>query len=149
MSCRRPPVEIDRSASHESGADPTASKVEGGVMAHLSMVLFRDGRDGGDAVATILRDIVCGRADRYSVKEIDVQDQPGLAAHYNVRTTPTVLLMKNGDVVDRVVGTPTRILLDNLLDARTKHARPAVACHRNAFATRTSSTTRATDRSAE
>jgi hypothetical protein len=35
--------------------------------------------------------------------------------------------MKNGDVVDRVVGTPTRILLDNLLDARTKHARPAVA----------------------
>ena len=117
-------------------------------MAHLSMVLFRDGRDGGDAVATILRDIVRGRADRYSVKEIDVQDQPGLAAHYNVRTTPTILLMKNGDVVDRVVGTPTRILLDNLLDARAKHARPAVACHMNAFATRTSSTTRATDRSA-
>ena len=97
-------------------------------MAHLTMVLFRDGRrDGGDAVATILRDIVRGRADRYSVKEIDVQDRPGLAAHYNVRTTPTILLMKNGDVVDRVVGTPTRILLDNLLGARTKHASPAVA----------------------
>ena len=97
-------------------------------MAHLTMVLFRDGRrDGGDAVAAILRDIVRGRADRYSVKEIDVQDRPGLAVHYNVRITPTVLLMKNGDVVDRVVGTPTRILLDNLLGARTKHARPAVA----------------------
>ena len=98
-------------------------------MAHLTMVLFRDGRDGGDAVATILREIVRGRADRYSVKEINVQDQPELAVHYSVRTTPTILLMKNGDVVDRVVGTPTRILLDSLLDARTKHARPAVACH--------------------
>jgi thioredoxin-like negative regulator of GroEL len=97
-------------------------------MAHLTMVLFRDGRrDGGDAVAAILRDIVRGRADRYSVKEIDVQDRPGLAAHYNVRTTPTVLLMKDGDVVDRVVGTPTRILLDSLLGARTEHASPAVA----------------------
>jgi thioredoxin-like negative regulator of GroEL len=97
-------------------------------MADLTMVLFRDGRhDGGDAVAAILRDIVRGRADRYSVKEIDIQDRPELAVHYNVRTTPTILLMKNGDVVDRVVGTPTRILLDSLLGARTEHVSPAVA----------------------
>jgi thioredoxin-like negative regulator of GroEL len=102
--------------------------VKEGVMGHLTMVLFRDGRrDGGDAVAGILRDIVRGRADRYSVNEIDVQDRPGLATHYNVRTTPTILLMKDGDVVDRVVGTPTRILLDTLLGARTEHATPVVA----------------------
>jgi thioredoxin-like negative regulator of GroEL len=113
---------------HESAADATASKVREEVMTPLTMVLFRDGRrDGGDAVAAILRDIVRGRADRYTVKEIDVQDRPGLAVHYNVSTTPTILLMKNGDVVDRVVGTPTRILLDTLLGARTGHARPAVA----------------------
>ena len=117
-------------------------------MAHLSMVLFRDGRDGGDAVATILRGIVVAR--RSILGEGDRRSgSTGARPHYNVRTTPTILLMKNGDVVDRVVGTPTRILLDNLLDARTKHARPAVACHMNAFATRTSSTTRVTDRSAE
>jgi thioredoxin-like negative regulator of GroEL len=113
---------------HESAAEATASKVREEGMAHLTMVLFRDGRrDGGDAVAAILRDIVRGRAGRYSVKEIDVQDRPALAAHYNVRTTPTVLLMNDGDVVDRVVGTPTRILLDSLLGARTEHASPAVA----------------------
>jgi thioredoxin-like negative regulator of GroEL len=96
------------------------------VMARLTMVLFRDGRrDGGDAVAAILHDIVRSRRDRYSLTEIDVQVRPGLAAHYNVRTTPTILLMKNGDIVDRVVGTPTRILLHNLLDARTVHATAA------------------------
>jgi hypothetical protein len=63
---------------HESAAEATASKVREDGLAHLTMVLFRDGRrDGGDAVAAILRDIVRGRADRYSVKEIDVQDRPG------------------------------------------------------------------------
>src|SRR4029450_2267172 len=106
---------------HESAAEATASKVREDVMAHLTMVLFRGGRrDGGDAVEGILRATVGVGAHRYSVKEIDVQDRPGLAAHYNVRTTPTVLLMKDGDVVDRVFGTPTRILTDSLLGARTE-----------------------------
>jgi hypothetical protein len=72
-------------------------------MAHLTMVLFRDGHgDSGDAVAALLRDVARSGAGRYSVTEVDVQARPGLAAHYHVRTTPTILLMKHGDIVDRV-----------------------------------------------
>jgi thioredoxin-like negative regulator of GroEL len=86
----------------------------------MRMVLFRDGpSDGTDALAAILDDIVRSGAGRYSFTEIDVRDRTWLAAYYNVRTTPTILLMTNGEVVDRVVGTPTRILLHNLLDTRT------------------------------
>ena len=88
-------------------------------MASLTMVLFRDGHgDEADAVAAIVRDIARSDGNRYSMAEIDVRDRPGLAAHLNVRTTPTILLIKDGDIVDRVVGTPTRILLHNLLDTR-------------------------------
>jgi thioredoxin-like negative regulator of GroEL len=105
-------------------------------MAHLTMVLFRDGHgDSGDAVAALLRDIARSGAGRYSVTEVDVQARPGLATHYHVRTTPTILLMKHGDIVDRVVGTPTRGLLDILLDGRTKHA-PATSLDRGPHACR-------------
>jgi thioredoxin 1 len=89
------------------------------MMSSMTMVLFRSGLDdGADALAAILDDIVRGHAGRYAAGEIDVQDRPWVAAHYNVRTTPTILLMKNGEVVDRVVGTPTRILLHDLMDSR-------------------------------
>jgi thioredoxin-like negative regulator of GroEL len=105
-------------------------------MAHLTMVLFRDGHgDSGDAVAALLRDVARSGAGRYSVTEVDVQARPGLAAHYHVRTTPTILLMKHGDIVDRVVGTPTRGLLDILLDGRTKQA-PATSLDRGPRACR-------------
>jgi thioredoxin-like negative regulator of GroEL len=89
-------------------------------MASLTMMLFRDGPgDGGDDLAAILGDIVQRDADRYALAEVDVQDRPALAERYDVRVTPTILLLKDGDIVDRVVGTPTRILLHNLIDTRT------------------------------
>ena len=66
-------------------------------MASLTLVLFRDGSSASDAVA-VLRDIVRTRAGHYAFTEIDVQDRPELAVQYNVRTTPTTLLVKNGDM---------------------------------------------------
>jgi thioredoxin 1 len=90
-------------------------------MGSLSLVLFRDGRTpSADAVA-ILRDIVRSSAGHYSLTEIDVKDRPALAAQYNVGTTPTILLMRNGDIVDRIIGTPTASLVNDLLDTRTRN----------------------------
>jgi thioredoxin-like negative regulator of GroEL len=106
--------------ARESARTTTTSKTEEDMMASVTMVLFRDGRGAAnDALSSILGQIVRSRAGRYAVAEVDVQDRPSLAAHYNVRATPTILLMKNGTVVDRIVGTPTRILLHNLLEERT------------------------------
>ena len=88
-------------------------------MARLTMVLFHEGPgDASDTLAAILNDVVHDGADGHSIREVDVHDHPALAARYNVRTTPTILLMKEGQVVDRVIGTPTTILLQNLLDTR-------------------------------
>ena len=85
----------------------------------VDLVLFRDDRnESGDAVA-VVRGSIRNRAGHPSLTEINVQDHLALAEQYNVRTTPTVLFMKNGDIVDRIVGTPTRSLVRNLLDTRT------------------------------
>ena len=93
-------------------------------MVNLTMVLFRShGSDGGDAVAAILDEIVRTDASRHSWKQIDVDDRPALAARYDVRITPTILLTTpDGDVLDRVVGTPSPTLLRSLLDARAVSA---------------------------
>jgi thioredoxin-like negative regulator of GroEL len=97
-------------------------------MARLTMMLFRDGHNGGrDGLGAILRDIVDGGAGHYSLTEIDVQHRPRIAARYNVQTTPTILLLQDGEVVDRIVGTPTTLLLHNLLDGRGAEATAASA----------------------
>lgn len=88
-------------------------------MASLTLVLFRDGRSASADAGAILRDVVHSHAGQYSLTEVDVELRPRLAERYHVTTTPTILLMKNGDVVDRIVGTPNGSLVHDLLDARS------------------------------
>ncbi len=91
----------------------------------LAVVHFRaDGSDACDSVAAILAQLAQVFAGRLPLTEIDVHDRPELTARYNVRATPTILLVRDGDVVDRVIGGASRILLQSLLDAR---ASPQVA----------------------
>ena len=85
----------------------------------LAMVHFRvAGSEASDRVAAILTQLVQPCAGRLPLTEIDVHDKPQLAARYNIRTTPTILLIRDGEVVDRVIGGASRILLQSLLDAR-------------------------------
>ena len=85
----------------------------------LAVVHFRVAGSGAcDKVAAILAQLAQARASRLPLTEIDVHDSPELAAQYNVRATPTVLLVRDGDVMDRVIGGASRILLQSLLDAR-------------------------------
>jgi thioredoxin len=39
-----------------------------------------------------------------NVVHIDVEEETDLAREYNVRSIPTLVLMKNGKVVDRLIG---------------------------------------------
>jgi thiol-disulfide isomerase/thioredoxin len=61
-----------------------------------------------DGVASILAQLVDGCAGRLPLTEVDVHAQPGLADRYNIRLTPTILLIRDGAVVDRVVGAATQ-----------------------------------------
>jgi thioredoxin-like negative regulator of GroEL len=85
----------------------------------VTMILFRDDQGGCDTLVATMSEVIRGFADSHPPIQIDIRDQPALAALYNVQTTPTILLVKDGEVVDRVIGRPTRILLQSLLEART------------------------------
>jgi thioredoxin 1 len=47
------------------------------------------------------------------VQKINVDDQPDLATAYSVRNVPTVIIVKDGQVVNRMVGVQTPAIVMN------------------------------------
>lgn len=68
------------------------------------------------AVAPTLEELARDYADRLTVAKVNVDEQPGLAARFNVHSIPTFLLFRRGAVVDRVVGALGKPALRRWLD---------------------------------
>jgi thioredoxin 1 len=54
---------------------------------------------------------------RALVGKVDVDQNPGVSAKFGVRNIPTVLFIKNGEVVDKSVGAVPKTQLTSKLDA--------------------------------
>ncbi len=53
--------------------------------------------------------------DRAVIGKVDVDSNPDISMTYNIRNIPTVLFLKNGQVVDKQVGVcPKKALVDKL-----------------------------------
>ena len=55
--------------------------------------------------------------DQALVAKVDVDANPELVAKYGIRSMPTVLFLKNGEVVDKQVGLTTKQALEQKLQA--------------------------------
>ena len=55
-------------------------------------------------VAPVLDELAAEMAGRVRVAKLNVDDNPQTAARFNIRSIPTLLLMKDGQEVDRIVG---------------------------------------------
>lgn len=51
----------------------------------------------------------------YKVGKVDVDATPGLAAQFGIMNIPTVLIFKNGKVVDKSVGVVSKSKLQDML----------------------------------
>ena len=49
---------------------------------------------------------------RITIGKCDVEDNEDLAAEFGIRNIPTILLFKNGEIVDKVVGAQSEAKLD-------------------------------------
>ncbi|MBT8336386.1 MAG: thioredoxin [Gemmatimonadetes bacterium] len=70
----------------------------------------------------IIAPVVEQLADEYSGKglrvgKLDVDQNPSTAARYGVRSIPTVLFFKDGEVVDRLVGAMPKPYFDQKIEA--------------------------------
>jgi len=69
------------------------------------------------AIAPVLDELVRGSAGRVSLAKVNVDENPGLAARYGIRSIPTILFVKDGKVVDQVIGAVPRTQLQKKLDS--------------------------------
>ncbi len=58
-------------------------------------------------------------AGKVKVAKLNVDDCPGIAGSYGISSIPTLILFKNGEVVDRIVGVPPQSRLQSMLDEAT------------------------------
>ena len=69
------------------------------------------------AVAPALEEMVQEAGDSASLAKVNVDDNPQLAARYGVRSIPTILFMKGGEVMDQVIGAVPKTQWKKKLDA--------------------------------
>lgn len=69
-------------------------------------------------IGPIVEELAGDYKDRAVVGKLDVDNNPDLAARFGVRSIPTLLVFKNGQVVDKQVGAVGKPVLANKLDAQ-------------------------------
>jgi thioredoxin 1 len=69
------------------------------------------------AIAPVLEELVRDSGGRATLAKVNVDENPGLAARYGIRSIPTILFVKEGKVVDQVIGAVPRAQLQKKLDA--------------------------------
>jgi thioredoxin 1 len=71
------------------------------------------------AIAPTLEELVREANGSVTLAKVNVDEQPGLAARYAIRSIPTILFVKGGKVVDQVIGAVPKAQLKKKLDANT------------------------------
>lgn len=59
-------------------------------------------------VAPIIEELAAEYEGQAIVGKVDVEEQDELAFKFGIRNIPTVLFLKNGEVVDKIVGATTK-----------------------------------------
>lgn len=67
-------------------------------------------------IAPVLEELARESAGRVTLAKVNVDENPGLAARYGVRSIPTILFVKNGKVADQVVGAVPKAKIKDKLD---------------------------------
>ena len=70
------------------------------------------------AIAPLLEELAEASEGRVTLMKVNVDAEPRLAARYNNRSIPTILFVKEGQVVDRVVGAAPKAVLQAIVTAR-------------------------------
>src|SRR5437867_969712 len=74
------------------------------------------------AIAPILEDLTLEAGGRVTLAKVNVDENPGLAARYGIRSIPTIPFVKQGKVADQVIGAVPKAKLREKLDALASDA---------------------------
>ena len=68
-------------------------------------------------LAAILEDVAHTVGGRAKIVKVNIEDAPHLAERFDVQAIPTLVVFKDGDVIERFVGIQYKEPLLNLIDA--------------------------------
>jgi len=68
------------------------------------------------AIAPVLEELARAEPERVSIAMVNVDENPGLAARFGVRSIPSILFFKGEALVDQVVGAVPRARLQAKID---------------------------------
>lgn len=69
-------------------------------------------------VGPIIEEIANDYEGKALVGKVDVDSNPEISYKYGIRSIPTILFLKNGEVVDKQVGAASKAALVNKLEAQ-------------------------------
>jgi thioredoxin 1 len=67
-------------------------------------------------IAPLVEELAAENAGTVQVAKVNIDDSPAVAANYGVSSIPTLMIFKNGDVVDRFVGVQPKKRLQEAID---------------------------------
>jgi len=69
------------------------------------------------AVAPVVEELSRDYEGKAIIGKVDVDNNPEVASEYGIRNIPTILYLKNGEVVDKHVGSAPKSVLEQKLKA--------------------------------
>jgi len=69
------------------------------------------------AIAPALDELARESAGKVSLAKVNIDEHPALAARYGIRSIPTILFIKSGEVVDQVIGAVPQAQIKKKMDA--------------------------------
>lgn len=89
------------------------------------LVFFRSEQSGpARRMESLIAHLARKERERVRVKRVDVDDRPDLAARFGVTEVPTVVLVQDRQVVERLEGRASAPQIERMLEA---HLEPALA----------------------
>ena len=69
-------------------------------------------------IAPVLDQLAAESAGRYKIAKLNVDENPRTAGQFNIRSIPTLLIFKNGRLVDQIVGAQPKPAIAARLEAQ-------------------------------
>ena len=69
------------------------------------------------AIAPALDELARESAGKVSLAKVNIDEHPALAARYGIRSIPTILFIKSGEVVDQAIGAVPKAQIKKKMDA--------------------------------
>ncbi|MGB1093387.1 MAG: thioredoxin [Bacteroidia bacterium] len=69
-------------------------------------------------IGPVVEEIHNDYAEKAVIGKLNVDENPDIAMNYGVRSIPTLLVFKNGEVVDKIVGAVPKTAITQRIDAQ-------------------------------